>query len=123
MHLLNKMEYGKILNLAKEVDEAYQQVQEAISHNQQCEDSFHRLSTIAILKSQQFQTEVYNLANTKFPYEMAVLYQGFILLLMVAASYLLLVQYLFRTKDYDNILWKPKFIRDYLPFVALVLLI
>jgi len=123
LHIFNKEEYSKITNLAKEEEKAYKAAQAMIDKSQQCEEAFHEAAAQVILKSQEISNQVYELVNFKVPYDMGIFAQGFILLLMVTVSYILLVQYLYKTKDYER-LTKARFLNvKGLAFLAGILIL
>jgi len=99
----SKKEIHHVKKLAKEVEEAYKVAQHMIDNSQQCQNAFHKAAANAILKSQELSTEVYKVVSTKVPFEMAVFYQGLVLLLIVAISYILIIQFIYKTKDYEHV--------------------
>jgi len=103
LHIFNQEEYLKIMSLCEEIKTAFNNAEEMISKSKQCEDSFHEVAIQVVLKSQEFSSQVYELVNFKVPYDMPIFAQGFALLIMVAISYILLVQYIYKTKDYNHI--------------------
>jgi len=103
--LFTNQEYSKISNLFNEVEAAYKTAQTMIDQSHQCETSFHELTANAILKSQQFSSQVHDLVLTKTPRDLVIFWQGFAILTLVGLSYILLVQYIYKTKDYEHINW------------------
>jgi len=103
LHIFNQEEHSKIVSLFEEVETAYKTAKGMIEESKQCEDGFHEIAIQVVLKSQEFSSQVYELVNFKVPYDMPIFVQGFALLLMVAISYVLLVQYIYKTKDYNHI--------------------
>jgi len=101
-HIANKKELFKIKHMAQEVEDAYKAAAAA-------QELTNEVTVNAIFKSQELASEIYDLVNTKTPYEMAIFYQGFALLILVAISYVMIIQFISRTKDYEYITWKSTF--------------
>jgi len=105
-HLFTKKVYNQITSLAKEIEVSYKKAQEMIDKSQQCEPLFQEVTINAISKSQEFSNLIYELVDTTVPYEMTIFAQGFALLLIVAVFYVLSIQLLYKTKDYEHISFK-----------------
>ncbi len=103
--LFTGQEYSKISSQFKKIEAAYKTADQMISENRQCEESLHKIASNAIKKSQKFSKEVHELVATKAPHDLVIFWQGFTILALVGVSYLLLVQYISKTKDYEHITW------------------
>ena len=123
--LFSGKQYSVISNMAKELDDAYKATQKMITESKQCEASFHEVAINAILKSQEFSVTVYELVRDTPPYENAIFWQGFLMLVLVSVSYFLIIQYLFKTKDYEHISFMmPKNLKSTLkPFAYFAIII
>ena len=126
--LFTAQEYSKISDLYQEVESAYKAANEMISQSQQCEASFHEAFITAILKSQQLSNQIHDLVSTKPPHDLVIFWQAFTILVLTGISYVLLVQYILKTKDYEHIsLKKPKswksLAKTFIPLTILIALI
>jgi len=101
--LFKPQEFSRVSDLFNEVEDAYKAADEMINQNRQCETSFHQVFLNAILKSQQLSNQVHNLVLTKNPHDLVIFWQAFMILALTGLSYVLLVQYLYNTKDYEYI--------------------
>jgi len=120
-HLFSKEQYTKVKNLAEEIRISYKKAQEMIDNSQQCEESFNEIAASAIVKSQELSEVIYEMTDKTVPYEFTIFGQGFTLLFILAGAYVLLIQYLYMSKDYESITLsqiKPKQLLDILKKVA-----
>ncbi len=106
--LFNETEYSGISDLFDEVQALYKEAQKMIDKSKQCKKSFNEAAAKAIKKSQKFSSAAHDLVTNKPPHDLVIFWQGFALLALVGVSYLLLVEYLYKTKDHEHITWTFK---------------
>ena len=116
-HIADQQEMAKIEKLAQEVENAYKAAA--------AQEMTNEVAVNAILKSQELASEVYDLVNTKTPYEMTIFTQGFILLILVMFSYIFIIQFLYKTNDDDeHITWSgPGNIKSLIKLIAPVIVL
>ncbi len=103
--LFTTQEFSQVSNLFQETEAIYKAAQELIRQSRHCENSFHAATVHAIEKSQQLSNQIHDLVHTKTPHDLVVFWQALTILALVGISYILLVQYLYKTKDYEHITW------------------
>jgi len=105
--LFNHQEFSQVSDLFQENEALYKAAQTMIAQSQQCENDFHKTVTKAIKQSQKLSNQIHDLVSTKTPHDLVIFWQAFAILALVGTSYVLLVQYLYKTKDYEHITWTP----------------
>ena len=104
--LFTSEEFANVTKLFQETEAFYKAAQELISQSRQCEDSFHTATVHAIERSQQLSNDIYRLVQTKTPHDLVIFWQALTILALVVVSFILLIQYLYNTKDSELIEWK-----------------
>ena len=94
--LFNSQEVLNFKNLEEKTRSTYQVAINMVDNQTQCEESFNKILTETILNSQKLSDEVYRMISNKGSYDLSLIYQGTILLLLVLATYVLIIQFLYR---------------------------
>jgi len=102
VQIFSGSEYRSVTDLAKEIDNNYEKAQELINNPKECEQ-VRQIALDTIKNTQELSDKIYDLVNSKLPFQTAIFTQGFLLLLIVTVAYILIVQYILMTKDYDYI--------------------
>ena len=103
--LFSHQEYSQVSYLFQQAEALYKAAQTMIDQSQQCEDVFHKTVTKAIKQSQKLSNQIHDLVSTTTPHDLVIFWQAFVILVLVGISYVLLVQYLYKTKDYEHVTW------------------
>jgi len=96
-HLFAKDQIEEITKLAAEIKSHYDKITEMVKISQQCEPAFHENALSGTLKAQQLSEKVYKLIRGAGAFDMNLIYESYGLQALVLFSYILIIQYLYRS--------------------------
>jgi len=95
-HLFEKVNIDEIESLAAEIKTHYNKIIEMVKSSQQCEPAFHENTVAGTLKAQQFSEKVYKLVRGAGTYDVPLIEESYVLLVLVLVSYVFIIQYLYK---------------------------